>query len=229
MTIPPQTPSLSARVAGEMMGTFALVFVGCGAMMVDVMAEGALGHLGVCTAFGGIIAVMIFATGHLSGAHFNPAVTLGFASIGRFSWKDVPAYIVGQFLAAIAASFLLRWLLGDIGQMGMTLPVEELSVSRIIVIEVILTAFLMFLITAVATDSRASGALAAVAIGITVGVCSLVGGPLTGCSMNPARSLGPALAHSEWAFQWIYLIFPLLGGQCGAWAYEWIRGDRQSA
>ncbi len=207
------------KLVAEAVGTYALVFVGCGSIMVDTITQGSLGHLGVSLAFGLVIAVMVYATGHISGAHLNPAVTVGFASIGRFSWREVPAYIGAQVAAATAAAFSLLALLGPIANIGATAP--SISMGAASVFEFLLTFFLMYVITAVATDSRAEGAMAGLAIGGTVAMAALFAGPLTGASMNPARSLGPALANGSLSAIHIYLAAPLAGACLGARAYAW--------
>jgi len=207
-------------MTAEFIGTFALVFVGCGAIIVDGLHSGVLGHTGISLAFGLIILVMIYATGHISGAHFNPAVTFAFASIGAFPWRDVPGYLLSQFAAALAASALLALLFG-LGQgTGGTDFSGPIMVP--LVLEVVLTFFLMFVITAVATDARAAGALAGVAIGGTVAVAALVGGPISGASMNPARSMGPALVSGELGSLWLYFVGPLVGAVGGAVVYRWL-------
>ena len=218
------TTSRTGAVGAEAVGTFALVFTGCGAIMVDASWPNTLGHVGVCAVFGLVIAVMIYATGHLSGAHFNPAVTLAFASIGAFSWRRVPEYVLAQCGGALLAAGLLRALLGNAASLGATSP--SVGLTEAVVIEVILTFFLMFVITSVAMDGRAVGAMAGFAIGGTVAIGALMGGPLTGASLNPARSLGPALVSLNLEFLWVYFLGPLVGALAGAWAYQLIRGRR---
>jgi MIP family channel proteins len=203
------------------MGTFALVTGGCGAIVVN-HATGALGHVGVAASFGLVIMVMIAAVGHLSGAHFNPAVTVAFALTRHFPWRDVPAYIVGQLAGAAGGALVLRLWFGMEGALGVTLPTG--GALRGLGIEVLLTAVLMFVITAVATDTRAVGQLAAIAIGGTVALDALWGGPITGASMNPARSFGPALVAGVWGDQWIYWVGPLVGAALGAGLYQGLRG-----
>jgi aquaporin NIP len=211
----------SRKLAAEFIGTFALVFAGCGAVVADGMSDGAVTHVGISLTFGLVVCVMIYATGHISGAHFNPAVTIGFASVKRFSWREVPAYIASQCVAAVIAVGLLSVLTGQ-QQLGATSP--NIPVIEALVFEFIITFFLMFVIIAVATDHRAVGSLAGVAIGGTVTLCALFAGPLTGASMNPARSLGPALftpgAFSVW---WLYVIAPITGAIVAALTYEWLR------
>ncbi len=179
---------IGRALAAEALGTFALVFAGCGAIMVDAKT-GAFGHIGVAFSFGLVIMVMIYALGHISGAHFNPAVTLTFALTRHFPWARTAAYWGAQLCGAIVAAALLRGSLGDYAHVGATLPSG--SQGQAFLWELVLTFFLMLVIMAVATDSRAVGEAAAIAIGGTVGLDALFGGPITGASMNPARSIGP--------------------------------------
>jgi aquaporin NIP len=227
------TTRLLRKVGAEMIGTFALVFAGCGAIMADHISGGAVSHVGVGLTFGLVIMVMIYATGHVSGAHFNPAVTIAFASIGRFPWKQVPAYVIGQITAASLASLCLYTLFGPVtGSMtdlGATAPAG--AATQALVLEIIITFFLMFVITAVATDSRAVGQMAGWAIGGTVALAAIFAGPISGASMNPARSLGPALVAAQLDHLWIYMAGPLLGAMLGAWTYKLVRcgGEEQTA
>ena len=211
---------LLRKVAADAIGTFALVFAGCGAIVLDADG-GALGHVGISAVFGLVVAVMVAATGHVSGAHFNPAVTLAFAAVGRFPWREVPAYVLGQVVAAVTASLCVRALVGEAADLGTT--VLTVSLGTGIGVEFLLTFFLMFVITSVATDARASGQFAAPAIGGAVAVCALVGGPLTGASMNPARSLGPALVSGQVDGLWLYLVVPVMGAVVGARTYQLVR------
>jgi len=211
------TYPLFRKAGADAVGTFALVFAGCGAAVVDAQT-GALGHLGVSLVFGLVVGVMIFATGHVSGAHFNPAVTIAFAATGSFPWRQVPAYIVAQVVAALVASVGVLLLVGSDASLGSTVP--SVRAGPALGLEIVLTFFLMFVIKSVATDARASGNVAALAIGGTVALCALVGGPLTGASMNPARSLGPALIAGMAQSQWLYVVGPVLGALFGAWTYK---------
>lgn len=211
---------LLRRAGAEFVGVYGLVTAGCGAIMVDAQT-GALGHAGVALTFGLIIMVMIAATGHISGAHFNPAVTVAFALTRHFSWADVVVYIAAQVAAAVLAALTLHLIIGDVANLGATIPAA--STERAFGLEILLTAFLMFVIIAVATDVRAVGSPAAIAIGGTVALCALWGGPLSGASMNPARSIGPALIAGISDDQWLYLLAPLIGAAIGAFIYEFIR------
>lgn len=211
---------LLRRAGAECVGTYALVTAGCGAIMVNAQT-GALGHIGIAFTFGLTIMVMIAATGHISGAHFNPAVTIAFALTRHFPWLEVPFYVAGQFIGAVLGALTLRLVIGDVAGLGVTLPADAAGQS--FGLEIILTAFLMFVIIAVATDTRAVGETAAIAIGATVALDALWGGPLSGASMNPARSLGPALVSGIWTDQWIYVIAPIIGAAIGGFVYQWIR------
>jgi MIP family channel proteins len=215
--------SVWSALLAEAIGTFALVFAGCGAIMVDAKT-GALGQVGIAITFGLVIMVMIYATGHVSGAHLNPAVTAAFALTRHFPWARAFAYLFAQVVGALAGAALLRASLGDIADIGATLPSG--SSGQTFVWELVLTFFLMFVIMAVATDTRAVGEAAAIAIGGTVGLDAMFGGPITGASMNPARSLGPAIVSGELGSIWIYLLAPAAGASLGALAYQLIRmGD----
>jgi len=211
--------SLIRRVGAEALGTFALVTAGCGAVVVDSQTH-SITHLGVALSFGLIIMVMIAATSHLSGAHFNPAVTVALATTRHFPWNEVLHYIGGQLVGASAGALVLRLLFGNVALLGTAMP--RGSAWQSCVLEALLTGVLMFVIIAVTTDARANGQLAAVAIGATVALDVLWGGPITGGSMNPARSLGPALLSGAWQDQWVYVVGPLVGAVLGALLYQWL-------
>ena len=213
---------LARALAAEAIGTFALVFAGAGAVVVDAKT-GALGHVGVSLVFGLVIMVMIYAVGHVSGAHFNPAVTFAFSLSRHFPWRRAVGYWAAQVTGAILAAALLRSSLGNIAHLGATLPAG--SQGQSFLWEVVLTFFLMFVIMAVATDTRAFGEAAAIAVGGTVALDALFGGPVSGASMNPARSLGPALVSGNLHALWLYIVAPPLGAALGAVAYGFIRGD----
>jgi MIP family channel proteins len=214
------------RLVAEAVGTFALVFAGCGAIMVD-SDTGALGHVGVAISFGLVIMVMIYAVGHISGAHFNPAVTLGFALTRHFPLPRVGLYWAAQIAGALVAPLLLRASLGNVAGLGVTLPSG--SDGQAFLWEAVLSFFLMFVIMAVATDTRAVGEAAAIAIGGTVGLDAMFGGPVTGASMNPARWLGPAIASGELSSIWVYLAAPLLGAAAAAFVYQFLRAGELPA
>lgn len=211
------------KSVAEFIGTFGLVFAGTGAIMINDITGGAVTHVGVGLTFGSIIAVMIFATGHISGAHINPAVTLGFAITKHLPWKLVPYYLSSQIAGAISASVVLLLLLGDVAELGATIPAG--TNVQAFFIEILLTFFLMFVIMSVATDIRSVGQIAAIAIGATVGLEAIFAGPITGASMNPARSLGPAIVGWTWASQWVYVLAPVIGATAASMVYAWLRGE----
>ncbi|MEZ4521429.1 MAG: aquaporin [Thermomicrobiales bacterium] len=217
--------TLLRRALAEAVGAFGLVFAGTGAIMIDAESGGMIGHLGIGLTFGLIIMVMIYATGHISGAHFNPAVTIAFAAARHFPLSNVPVYILAQLAGAVAASALLRAMFGGIADLGATFPAG--SDSQSFILETVLTFFLMFVIIAVATDVRAVGQAAAIAIGGTVGLEAIFAGPISGASMNPARSLAPALLSGTWESQWLYIAAPVLGALAGAFVYVVIRAVPQ--
>lgn len=209
-------------LAAEFVGTFALVFAGCGAVMVDAKTH-ALGHVGVAFSFGLVIMVMIYAVGHISGAHFNAAVTFAFALSRHFPWTRAVGYWCAQLLGALTAAAILRGSLGDIADVGATLPSG--SQGQSFLWELVLSFFLMFVIMAVATDTRAVGEAAAIAIGATIGLDAMFGGPISGASMNPIRSLAPALVSGNLHALWLYILAPILGTSIGALLYQLIRDE----
>lgn len=209
------------RYLAESLGTFVLVALGPGAAMVSA-STGAFGHSGVALAFGLAVTLIVAAFGPVSGAHVNPAVSLGLWSVGRFPARDLVPYVAAQCLGAIAASLTLRWLLGDVGGMGATVP--SVSLARAFVIEAGYTGLLGFAILALTTDSRVPAAVVPFALGATVFAGALVTGPLTGGSFNPARTLGPAVAGGAWTAHWLYWVAPTLGMAVGMRAYALVRG-----
>ena len=217
--------SLARVLVAEAFGTFALVFAGAGAVMVDAKTQ-ALGHVGVAITFGLVIMAMIYAIGHVSGAHFNPAVTFAFAMTRHFPWSRAGVYWIAQLVGAVAAAAILRGSLSNVAHVGATLPSG--SQAQSFLWEFILSAFLMFVIMAVATDTRAVGEAAAIAIGATIGLDAMFGGPISGASMNPARSAGPAIVSGDLHALWIYLTAPVLGTAAGAIVYQFIRGEAAS-
>jgi len=212
------------RWIAEGIGTFFLVLIGPGAAMVNAYSSGVVSHVGVALAFAFVITAMIYAFGHLSGAHINPAVTLGFWSVRRFPLREAIPYVLAQCIGAVLASAVLRGVLGSVGDLGATLP--RISNGGAFAVEWLLSFSLMFVIMAVATDERVADGFAAVAVGLTVGFCALMGGPLTGASMNPARSFGPALVGDLWRGHWIYWLAPITAAISAAHVYEYLRPTR---
>ncbi|MBY0472632.1 MIP family channel protein [bacterium] len=217
-------PQLSKAVA-EAIGTFALVFAGCGAVMVSERFPGSISGSAIPLVFGLAVAAMIYAVGHISGAHFNPAVTLAFVVARHFPKREVLSYWLAQFFGAVTAISLLYLLLPAGNTYGATIPV--VPTLQALGWEIVLSFFLMFVIIAVATDTRAVGVMAGAAIGATVILCALVGGPVTGASMNPARTLAPAIFQGRLDVFWIYLVGPSVGTTLAAILYEWIRCEPQ--
>ena len=209
------------RYAAEAVGTFILVFLGPGAAAVNVWAPGSVTPVGVALAFGFAILAGVYALGHVSGAHFNPAVTAGFALSGRFPAREVLPYVASQIAGASAAAYLLREVLGPAVAAAATRP--SLGTPAATAVEAVLTFVLMLVVLAVATDARVARPAAGLAVGLTVAVGALMGGPLTGASLNPARSFGPALAADIWTGHWVYWIGPLGGAALAVPVYAYLR------
>ncbi|MCH2488881.1 MAG: MIP family channel protein [Flavobacteriales bacterium] len=197
------------RYISEAIGTFALVFCGTGAIVINEYTNGVVTHPGVAVTFGLIVMAMIYAFGDISGAHINPAVTIAFAYAKKFPWKDVPKYVVAQILGAVIASGLILFLFPDSETLGATLP--GIDVIRVFVFEIILSFFLMLVIINVSTGSKEIGVIAGIAIGGVVLLEALFAGPITGASMNPARSIAPALLSWQLQDLWLYILAPIVG------------------
>jgi len=212
------------RAIAEAIGTFFLVLIGPGAAMVDAHTNGGIGHAGVALAFAFVVLAMIYTLGHLSGAHINPAVTLAFWSVRRFPGGEVLPYLGAQCAGAVAASLVLRSILGPVGSLGATLP--ALPTGAAFAVEWLLSFVLMFIVMAVATDERVAAGFGGIAVGLTVGFDAMMGGPLTGASMNPARSLGPAVAGGIWSGHWIYWVAPITAMMAAARVYDFLRPAR---
>ncbi|MEG4308882.1 MULTISPECIES: MIP/aquaporin family protein [unclassified Microcoleus] len=213
------SPECSREALAEFLGTFILVFAGTGAVMVNKISQGAITHLGVSLVFGAVVAAMIYATGHISSAHLNPAVTLAFWASGFFVSKRVLPYIIAQCAGAIAASTLLLITLGKVANLGATVPLNGNWLQSLI-LETVLTFILMFVIFGSGLDRRAPIGFAGIAIGLTVGLEAAFMGPITGASMNPARSFGPAIVGGIWQHQWVYWVAPILGAQLAVLVYR---------
>jgi len=197
------------KLAGEFIGTFSLVFAGTGAIVVNETSNGAVTHVGVALTFGLVVLAMIYTVGDISGAHLNPAVSLGFFAARRFSMREVIPYIVSQCAGAFAASGVLRLLFPRDATLGATLPAG--SATQSFVLELILTAILMFVILSVSTGAAEEGITAGIAVGSVIGLEAMFAGPICGASMNPARSLAPAVVSQHLSSLWIYLVAPTTG------------------
>jgi len=208
---------LRGALIAEFVGTFFLVFAGTGSIVVDSISH-EVTHVGVSLVFGLVIAVLIYALGHVSGAHFNPAVTIGFWALGEFPARRVPWYLATQLIGAVAASALLLAMFGKTGGLGVTLPQGAASTS--LILETAMTFLLVFVIFGSAVHGKAVKSFAGIAIGGTIALDALFGGPISGASMNPARSLGPALVSGTWTDQWIYAVGPLVGALLAVVMYK---------
>jgi MIP family channel proteins len=214
----------SRELLAEFIGTFVMVFAGTGAIMVDRLSNGAVTHLGISLVFGAIVAALIYSLSHISGAHFNPAVTLAFWSGGFLRRSLVIPYVVAQLLGAITASGLLKISLGNVGNLGATIPRNHDWVQSL-VLETILTFILMLVIFGSGLDRRAHIGFAGLAIGLTVMLEAACMGPITGASMNPARSLGPAVMGGNWPHHWLYWVAPVVGAQLAMIVYRHLSND----
>ena len=202
--------SVAARkLVCEFLGTFALIFAGTGAIVINHASNGAITHPGIALTFGLIVLAMIYTFGDVSGAHLNPAVTTAFAVAGRFPWREVPGYAVAQALGAFAASGLLRGLFPADATLGATLPAG--SPQQSFVLEIVLTFILMMVILSVSTGAKEKGITAGIAIGSVIALEAMFAGPICGASMNPWRSLSPAVVSGHLEHLWVYLIGPLAG------------------
>lgn len=197
------------RYFAELLATFALVFAGTGAIVIDDLRGGAVTHVGVAATFGLVVMTMIYAVGDVSGAHLNPAVTLGFLAAGRFPARRVPGYLLCQTAGALLASLTLRALFGNRASLGASLPAGPALQS--FVLEMVLTAMLMFVILCVSTGAKEKGLMAGVAVGGVIAFEAMFAGPVSGASMNPARSLAPALVSGNLTALWVYLLAPVAG------------------
>ena len=213
-----QEAIVSRECMAEFVGTFVLIFVGTGAVMVNQISLGAVTHLGVSFVFGAVVAALIYSIGHISGAHLNPAVTLAFWRGGLFPRRHVLPYVIAQVMGSIAASGLLLLSLGPVANLGATLPSNN-NWMQSLILETVLTFILMFVILGAAVDPRSRREFGGLAIGLTVGLEAACMGPITGASMNPARSFGPAVMSGIWQHQWVYWIAPIVGAQLAIWVY----------
>lgn len=207
----------------EALGTFILVFCGTASMAVNEITGGAVTHVGIGITWGFVVIAMIYAFGEISGAHFNPAVTIAFAFAKKFSWKQVPIYIISQTIGAIVASLLVLFLFPESTTLGGTQPM--LPVHKAFVLELLLTFFLMLVIINVSTGSKETGMMAGIAIGGMVMLEALFAGPMTNASMNPVRSFAPALVSGNLTNLWLYIIAPILGAIIAVSSCKWVKPD----
>lgn len=212
------------RYIAEVIGTFAMVFCGTGAMTINEITGGAVTHPGIAITWGLIVMAMIYAFGDISGAHFNPAVTVAFAYAKKFSWREVPKYILAQCIGAIAASSMLLFLFPESEFLGATLPSFE--AYKAFVLEILLAFFLMLVIINVSTGSKEIGIIAGIAIGGVVLLEAMFAGPMTKASMNPARSLGPALLSGNLQHLWLYLTAPFIGAILAVMSCKLVKDDQ---
>ena len=211
------------KYISELLGTFALVFCGTGAMTINEVTGGDVTHVGIGITWGLIVMAMIYAFGDISGAHFNPAVSIAFAYAKKFSWKEVPKYIIAQILGAFAASLILWFLFPESEFLGSTIP--KVDVWRAFVLELLLTFFLMLVIINVSTGSKEIGVIAGIAIGSVVLLEALFAGPITNASMNPARSLAPNIVSGNLHGLWLYMIAPVLGALLAVTSCKLVKDD----
>ena len=210
------------KLASECIGTFALVFAGTGAIVIDHVSGGSITHPGVALTFGLIILAMIYTFGDVSGAHFNPAVTIAFAAARRLPWREAPGYVLAQLCGAFAASGLIRFLFPADATLGATLPTGTAMQSFIL--ETVLTFLLMLVILSVSTGAKEKGITAGVAIGAVIGLEAMFAGPISGASMNPARSIAPAIVSGHLEHLWLYIAGPILGALLATPACALVRG-----
>ncbi len=211
------------KIAAEILGTFALVFAGTGAIVINDVSGGTVTHVGIALTFGLIIVAMVYALGDVSGCHLNPAVTLGFYFARRLDRRWVLPYIGAQCVGAAIASVVLRIMFPAHATLGSTIPFGNAIQS--FVLEAILTFLLMFVILSVSTGSKEKGVLAGVAVGSVIALEALFAGPISGASMNPARSLAPALVSLNLRDLWVYLIAPPLGAVAAVMACRCVQQD----
>lgn len=214
----------SKRYIAEAIGTFGLVFCGTGAIVINEFTGGTVTHVGIAVTFGLIVMGMIYAFGDISGAHLNPAVTIAFAYAKKFPWREVPAYCISQIAGAFIASGILFFLFPENELLGTTLP--QIDVMKVFVLEVILTFFLMLVIINVSTGSKEIGVIAGIAIGGIVLLEAMFAGPITGASMNPARSISPAVVSGHLEHLWLYIVAPIIGALLAVVSCKLVKDDQ---
>ena len=211
------------KYISEFIGTFSMIFCGTGAMTVNEVTGGDVTHVGIAITWGLIVMAMIYAFGETSGAHFNPAVTIAFAYAKKFAWKEVPKYIIVQVLGALTASLILWYLFPTSEHLGATIP--SVDVGRAFVMELLLTVFLMVVIINVSTGSKEIGIIAGIAVGAVVLLEAMFAGPITNASMNPARSIAPAIVAGKMQHLWMYILAPILGAILAVISCKMVKED----
>ncbi|MEN8745849.1 MAG: MIP family channel protein [Polaribacter sp.] len=211
------------KYISEFIGTFSMIFCGTGAMTVNEVTGGDVTHVGIAITWGLIVMAMIYAFGETSGAHFNPAVTIAFAYAKKFAWKEVPKYIIVQVLGALTASLILWYLFPSSEYLGATIPTVD--VGRAFVMELLLTFFLMVVIINVSTGSKEIGIIAGIAVGAVVLLEAMFAGPITNASMNPARSIAPAIVAGKMQHLWMYILAPILGAILAVISCKMVKED----
>ncbi|MEV4419710.1 MIP family channel protein [Patulibacter sp. NPDC049589] len=228
--VEPTDPPIAKRALAEALGTFILVFLGCGSAVALTGAvpgdAAALQYTGIALGFGLGIAGAIYATGHISGGHLNPAVTIALTVIGRHKREDVLPYVGAQFLGATVAALALKGVFPHADGLGNNAVADGVGVGSGLLVEAVLSAIFLFVIVSVATDRRVTPGFAALAIGFTLAGIHLVGIPLTGTSVNPARTFGPDLIAWKWDDIWVFFVGPIVGASVGAVLYQAVRPDR---
>lgn len=219
------TTPLLRKLLAELFGTYALVFAGTGAIVIDAVSGGAVTHVGVALTFGLIVLAMIYTVGDISGAHLNPAVSIGFTVAGRLPFSELPPYIAAQITGALLASMTLHFLFPQNALLGATLPAG--SAQQSFILEVILTLFLMLVILNVSHGAKEKGITAGIAVGATIALEALFAGPICGASMNPARSVAPAIVSGHLEHLWIYLLAPITGALLAVPVFALLRGKEK--
>lgn len=215
------------RLLAEFLGTFIIVFAGTGAIVIDHVSGGAIGHPGIALVFGLVVLAMVYTFGDISGAHLNPAVTLAFAASGRFPWRETGGYIGSQLAGAFAASAVLRLLFPASLTLGATLPAG--SAGQSFVLELILTAILMIVVLNVSSGAQERGISAAIAVGSVIAFEAMFAGPISGASMNPARSLAPAIVSGHYQHLWLYPAATILGAMLAVPLWALLRREEAPA
>jgi aquaporin Z len=210
----------------ETIGTFALIFCGCGAMTINEITNGSISHVGVAATWGLIVMAMIYAFGEISGAHFNPAVTIAFAFAKKFSWNEVPKYILAQAIGGVFAAFMLWFLFPESQFLGETTPADGFPPYKAAILEFILTFFLMVVVINVSTGSKEIGTMAGIAIGGVVLLEAMFAGPMTKASMNPIRSIAPAIFTGNFQYLWLYITAPILGAIAAVSSCKLVKDDK---